>query len=208
MLILSRKVGEAVIIDNHFKVLVSNISKNRVSIKVTIIGTDRVRDFHLNKQGMISEAILTDDISVQLVDGSGRNIRLGFSTPGHIQVDREEIHIKKQKGQVFVFGSNEAGIHGAGAALHAARHSGAVANEGIGRHGNSYAIPTKDRQILTLPLDKIEAYVDDFIDYARDHHREEFFVTKIGCGLAGYQEEDIAPFFHDAPGNCALPRGW
>lgn len=109
---------------------------------------------------------------------------------------------------IFVFGSNLAGRHGKGAALCARNEHGAQYGVGLGRTGKAYAIPTKDEQIRTLPLPRIAGYVADFLNYARQHPELEFQVTKIGCGLAGYQESDIAPMFQGAPGNCHLPEGW
>ena len=109
---------------------------------------------------------------------------------------------------VLVFGSNEAGRHGKGAALYARKHHGAEYGVGVGRTGNSYAIPTKDTNIKTLPLDKIEVYVKDFLQYALENNTLTFQVTKIGCGLAGYSEDDIKPMFKNAPDNCVLPEGW
>lgn len=96
---------------------------------------------------------------------------------------------------VFVFGSNLAGIHGAGAALYAASYKGARYGVGVGRTGQSYAIPTKDSRIETLPLDKIQKFVDEFIAYAKERPTLMFQVTCIGCGLAGHKHEDIAPMF-------------
>lgn len=109
---------------------------------------------------------------------------------------------------IFVFGSNLAGRHGKGAALCARNKHGAEYGVGVGRTGNAYAIPTKDERIRTLPLESIAVYVKQFLDYAKAHPELEFQVTKIGCGLAGYQERDIAPMFKDAPLNCQLPDGW
>jgi hypothetical protein len=109
---------------------------------------------------------------------------------------------------IFVFGSNLAGRHGAGAALYAKTHHGAVYGQGIGLQGNSYAIPTKDFYIRTLPLNVIQAYVEIFLSFARGNLELQFEVTKIGCGLAGYKESQIAPMFRDAPENCHLPKGW
>ena len=109
---------------------------------------------------------------------------------------------------IFVFGSNLAGIHGAGAARFAVINHGARYRQGIGLQGNSYAIPTKDHHIKTLPLDEIQKHVDVFIQFAKEHSLLEFQVTRIGCGLAGYTDSDIAPMFKDAPSNCQLPDGW
>ena len=106
---------------------------------------------------------------------------------------------------IFVFGSNLAGRHGKGAALWAVKHRGAVNGVGIGEQGNAYAIPTKRTPWHTLPLSEIEAHVRAFLAYARLHPGLTFEVTPIGCGLAGYRPEQIAPMFQDAPGNCRLP---
>ena len=110
--------------------------------------------------------------------------------------------------QIFVFGSNMAGIHGAGAALFARKHHGARLGQGIGLQGNSYGIPTKDRNIRTLPLDAIQPHVTTFMEFAAEHPELIFNVTKIGCGLAGYTESQIAPMFKGASSNCNLPEGW
>lgn len=109
---------------------------------------------------------------------------------------------------IFVFGSNLAGRHGAGAALFARKKHGAIYGQGEGRQGNSYAIPTKASPYVRLSLSGIEWYVNRFIQYAIDHPEETFEVTKIGCGLAGYKEENIVPMFANAPENCILPDGW
>ena len=109
---------------------------------------------------------------------------------------------------IFVFGSNERGRHGAGAARFAADYFGAVEGQGRGRQGQSYAIPTKDRRLRTLPLDVIHENVAQFIHYAAQHPEFWFFVTRIGCGLAGYDDEDIAPFFEGHTVNCYLDPAW
>lgn len=109
---------------------------------------------------------------------------------------------------IFVFGSNLAGRHGKGAALYARQNHGAKYGVGIGFEGNSYAIPTKDANLRTLPIPIIGLFVDDFLRFANANPTLEFEVTKIGCGLAGYQESDIAPLFTQAPPNCFLPDGW
>lgn len=111
-------------------------------------------------------------------------------------------------GHIFVFGSNTAGIHGAGAARTAVEKFGAMFGHGIGLQGRSYAIPTKDENLCTLPLDEIKEEVDRFIHFATQQSTMTFHVTKIGCGLAGYHEDDIRPMFKDAPANCILPEGW
>ena len=109
---------------------------------------------------------------------------------------------------IFVFGSNLAGRHGAGAALYARQHHGAIYGIGLGRQGNSFAIPTKDYVLRTLPLPEIRGYVDHFLGYARMLAAEKFQITAIGTGLAGYKHVDIAPMFTSAPENCIMPPEW
>lgn len=110
--------------------------------------------------------------------------------------------------RIFTFGANLAGRHGKGAALCARLHHGAVYGVGVGRTGDAYAIPTKGLKMEALPLSRINDYVRDFLDYADTHFMMQFDVTRIGCGLAGYTDADIAPMFADAPENCHLPDGW
>lgn len=108
--------------------------------------------------------------------------------------------------KIVVFGSNLAGRHGKGAALEARKKHGAIYGQGIGLQGNSYAIPTKDEHIKTLPLSTIIYYVEDFIDFAKAHPELEFQVVPIGCGLAGYKPIDIAWMFEKIPSNVHLPQ--
>lgn len=115
---------------------------------------------------------------------------------------------KPINGEIFVFGSNLAGIHGAGAARLAYNSFGAEWNKGIGLSGLSYAIPTKDESIKTLPLIKINIYVVDFLNFARDNPDKEFFLTRVGCGLAGWSDWNIAPLFKNAPCNIIFPEQW
>lgn len=110
--------------------------------------------------------------------------------------------------KVFVFGSNLAGRHGAGAALAARQLWAAKYGVGVGPTGRAYAIPTKDEHLRALPLARIHPFVDAFLAYARAHPDTTFLVTRIGCGLAGYTDTDIAPMFRNAPLNCQLPPGW
>lgn len=109
---------------------------------------------------------------------------------------------------IFVFGSNLSGIHGAGAARYALENEGAIWGNGIGRQGNSYAIPTKGFNISNQPPEFCKPYVDQFIDYAKLYSELNFKVTCIGCGLAGNSHEDIAPYFKDAPSNCYFDFKW
>ena len=109
---------------------------------------------------------------------------------------------------VFVFGSNLAGAHGAGAAAYAVKHWGARMGVGVGLTGMAYALPTKDRRINTMPLQAIRAHVLDFIKFAQLHPSMTFKVTQIGCGLAGYEAKDIAPLFIGSPSNCWFDEAW
>ena len=106
---------------------------------------------------------------------------------------------------VFVFGSNLAGIHGAGSAREALLRHGAIYGQGIGLAGNSYAIPTKDRDIISMPLEEIEPYVREFVAFAASHPTWTFNVVAIGCGLAGRTPAQMAPMFADSPPNVNLP---
>lgn len=104
--------------------------------------------------------------------------------------------------EIFVFGSNLAGFHGGGAARVAHQRFGAVWGQGVGLQGQSYAIPTMQGGVETIC-----PYVDEFIVFARQHPELTFLVTRIGCGIAGFTDEDIAPLFKEALGtdNIILP---
>jgi hypothetical protein len=109
---------------------------------------------------------------------------------------------------IFVFGSNREGRHGAGAAFTARLFYGAVYGQPSGLQGNSYAIITKELRPNHPPvsLPEIEASVSTFLDFARSNPHLLFFVTPIGCGLAGFNPSQIAPFFKDSPPpNISLP---
>ena len=107
--------------------------------------------------------------------------------------------------EVFVFGSNLAGMHGGGAAYVAYRQFGAVMGCGVGLRGRSYAIPTMQGGVET-----IKPYVDEFILFAKAHPERFFFVTRIGCGIAGFRDSEIAPLFEEALSvpNICLPRSF
>ena len=110
---------------------------------------------------------------------------------------------------IFVFGSNEAGVHGAGAAKFAHLNRGARPGMSFGPTGMSFAIPTKDATIRkTLPLRDIERYVKHFLQYAQDNNHQTFQVTAIGCGLAGLRHEQVSVLFYRAPKNCLFDTVW
>jgi len=107
--------------------------------------------------------------------------------------------------EIFVYGANESFIHGAGAARLAKDRFGAIMFKGP-FNGQSYGICTKDFDINTLPVLKIKKYVEEFLNFAKNHPEFVFLVTKIGCGLAALSIEDIAPLFSEVPPNVVLPR--
>lgn len=108
---------------------------------------------------------------------------------------------------IFVFGSNLRGVHGAGAAHFAFKQRGAVWGVGWGLQGQSFAVPTKDREIVTLRMHRIQHFILHFIDQAKVIP-EQFQITCLGCGLAGLQHGDIAPMFVNAPDNCYFDTLW
>ncbi len=110
-----------------------------------------------------------------------------------------------QPNEIFVFGSNLRGMHGGGAAYIAYRKFGAIMGQGVGLQGQSYAIPTMQGGVET-----IKPYVDEFIEFAKHHQNNTFLVTRIGCGIAGFTDEEISPLFEKAHevGNIILPAGW
>ena len=116
-------------------------------------------------------------------------------TPGRIS--------ELKTNEIFVFGSNLGGFHGGGAARAAHARFGAIWGQGVGLQGQSYAIPTMQGGVET-----IQPYVDEFIDFAGQHPEYKFLVTRIGCGIAGFRDEEIAPLFQAAIDveNVILPR--
>ncbi len=118
-------------------------------------------------------------------------------TPEHIST--------LNRNEIFVFGSNLRGAHGGGAAYIANNLFGAEWGVGVGPTGQCYAIPTMQGGVET-----IRPYVDEFINYAKQHPELTFLVTRIGCGIAGFTDEQIAPLFKNAVvlENVSLPKGW
>ena len=110
--------------------------------------------------------------------------------------------------RVFVFGSNASGIHGLGAAKFAYEKKGAQWGKSYGHIGDSFAIPTKDRDIQTLSIHVIHYLVMGFLAYAYTHPKLTFQVSAIGCGLAGYKHSEIARLFQGAPLNCMFQKEW
>ena len=137
------------------------------------------------------------------------------------RIDSAESRMKKAYGQqkrttpefitslepneIFVFGSNLKGMHGGGAAYIAYRKFGAIMGQGVGLHGQSYGIPTMQGGVET-----IRPYVDEFIEFAKEHPTLTFLVTRIGCGIAGFTDDEISPLFKEAHevDNIVLPPNW
>lgn len=119
------------------------------------------------------------------------------TTPGRISSLKDN--------EVFVFGSNLSGMHGGGAARTAYLRFGAVMGQGVGLQGKSYGIPTMQGGTET-----IKPYVDEFVAFAKAHPERMFLVTRIGCGIAGFTDKEIAPLFADATDveNISLPRSF
>ena len=110
-----------------------------------------------------------------------------------------------KKNEIFVFGSNLEGMHGGGAARIAYNNFGAVWGQGVGLQGQSYGIPT-----MHGGVDVIKPYVDEFINFAKSHPELKFLVTRIGCGIAGFRDEEMAPLIKDAfeIENIYLPKSF
>lgn len=116
---------------------------------------------------------------------------------------------------VFVFGSNLAGRHGAGAAKTALMQFGAIYGQGIGLQGRSYALPTmaanappRPANVQPLPFVAIAHHADVFKAFAAEHPELLFFLTRVGCGSAGFTDRQIAPLFLNAPANVLQPPEW
>ena len=109
---------------------------------------------------------------------------------------------------IFVFGSNERGAHGLGAALLAKQLYGAEPGVGRGLMGRCYAIPTKDRFMRPNSLREIKRDVGFFIEFTHSHPEMFFWVTRVGCGLAGYKSHQVAPLFRDCNTNCNFAYQW
>lgn len=110
-----------------------------------------------------------------------------------------------KENEIFVFGSNLQGMHGGGAARLAYEKFGAIWGQGVGLQGQSYGIPT-----MHGGIEDIKPYVDEFIEFAKSHPELTFLVTRIGCGIAGFRDEEIAPLFKECIeiDNVILPRSF
>jgi hypothetical protein len=122
----------------------------------------------------------------------------------------KDMTLPTKPNSLFVFGSNLAGRHGAGSARYALDHCGAVYGVFSGPTGQAYAVPTVDSNIMQLPLEVVELYVNQLIQYSLEHYDTTFFVTRIGCGIAGFTDEQIANLFFgkNTLHNFDLPEEW
>ena len=109
---------------------------------------------------------------------------------------------------IFVAGTNLDGIHGAGSAKYARDHEGLRIGVGRGLDGNSYALPTVGHAFARMTLVQVAVEVGRFIEVARQLPHSRFKVTRVGCNLAGFTDDQIAPLFADAPGNCWFDEVW
>lgn len=116
----------------------------------------------------------------------------------------------EEEGWCFVYGSNTRGIHGRGAAKVAKEKYGAILGEGIGFSPNktAYGIPTKDGSLNVIPFNDIKVSIKKFVELTRTHPELKFFVTAVGCGLAGYNHSQIAVLFKGCSENCSFPNEW
>lgn len=107
--------------------------------------------------------------------------------------------------EIFVFGSNLDGEHRGGAAKIAHNKFGAIWGQGVGLQGSTYAIPT-----MHGGVDSIKPYVDEFIDFAIANPQLTFLVTRVGCGIAGFSDDEMAPLFSRATSveNILLPESF
>lgn len=124
-----------------------------------------------------------------MINSSDSNLLKLVEYRGRVTPDRIS---SLEKGQIFVFGSNAAGMHGGGAAYTAMQRFGAILGQGDGLQGQSYAISTMEG------IDAMRENIDRFIAFARQHPELTFLVTRIGCGIAGYKVSDVAPLFASA----------
>ena len=149
-----------------------------------------------------------------LITSFSNNLNFNYIKAESSLVDFEDMEKKRTTpafiqelapGEIFVFGSNLRGMHGGGAAYVAYRKFGAIMGQGVGLQGQSYAIPTMQGGVET-----IKPYVDEFIDFAKEHPDLTFLVTRIGCGIAGFSDSEISPLFEKAHSiqNIVLPEGW
>lgn len=112
-----------------------------------------------------------------------------------------EMITKLEPQQIFIFGSNLAGIHAGGAARQAKEQFGAIEGQGEGLQGQSYAFPTLDKHFGKLTVRELEVSVKNLYREANDNPDKEFLLTKVGEGIAGYSPEYMKTLFGELPKN-------
>jgi len=164
-------------------------------------------DMDLDMPEVMDESALIYGETLESAKSMAAPMEVNFTTSPNMEQKRTtpEFITQLQPNEIFVFGSNLRGMHAGGAAYIAYRKYGAVMGQGVGLQGQSYAIPTMQGGVET-----IRPYVDDFIQFARENQNLTFLVTRIGCGIAGFTDSDIAPLFQQAHEveNIILPPGW
>lgn len=196
------QIAESASVDRHLHKLLEEISLLSSSILYTInSGVDnqkeiisKLADVYITTAVVLHKQLWTSEYQSQIAQKLDKILLEPTTT-------LPENHI-------FVFGSNLAGIHGSGAAKTALTHFGAKMFQGSGLQGASYAIPTKRHPYITLPLNVIQEYVTEFVEFATSNPQLTFYLTPIGTGYAGYTHEQIAPLFKNLPSNVIVPPLW
>ncbi len=164
-------------------------------------------DMDLDMPEVVDELALVNAERRALPEVMHSIINMDYSIEPNMKQKRTtpELITELQPNEIFVFGSNLKGMHGGGAAYIAYRKFGAIMGQGVGLQGQSYGIPTMQGGVET-----IRPYVDEFIAFAKQHPELTFLVTRIGCGIAGFTDDDISPLFQQAHEvkNIVLPPGW
>lgn len=137
-------------------------------------------------------------------------VQLGYVTSGAMQATLTKAPVTHEwtPGEIFVFGSNLRGIHGAGAAKFAVDKCQAQMGVGEGLTGESYALPTCAFPGIPMDLPDVAAASARFVAFAKTHPEYHFFLTRVGCGIAGFTDAQIKPMFADAPDNVSQPPEW
>jgi hypothetical protein len=154
---------------------------------------DKMKIFAGGKDYEAGETVKIEDMKI---------VKRYKSTPDNIK--------KLENYEVFVFGSNLAGNHSGGTAKLALDKFGAEEGNGEGLQGQSYAFPTLTKKMEKRTEKNLKKSVDKLIGCANDNTTKIFLVTKIGCGIAGYKEEEMKMLFdrNDVSANIVLPEGW
>jgi hypothetical protein len=109
---------------------------------------------------------------------------------------------------IFLAGTNLDGRHGAGSARYAYLYHGLKMGVAEGLCGNTYALPTVGSKLARMMLPEVEGAVERFIQFAAQHPELQFQVTRVGCGLAGFTDAEIAPLFAASTPNCLFDEAW